>query len=218
MSVSYNPSIVTDGLLLYNDASNTLRPRVGNSTLTLNGGMADAASGYYTFDGTDDGIAITNTVYNTTYTGKTIMVAAYMDPAFGGGYRGMIGTPAGTNTRNFNLYTFGSPGSFQYHFSTGDGSVTLGSFNGSNLTTPANQWFVAAISQTSTTVTYYHNAVNVGSVAHALSQYNSGTNEFLGRADNFWYGRIGFWMVYGKALTAAEISQNFNAVRGRYGI
>ncbi len=217
MALVHSPSIITDGLILYNDAANTLRPRVGSSTLTLNGGLADVANNYYTFDGTDDAIGITSSVYNVSYTGKTIIVAAYMDSSYGSGYRGMIGSGASGSQRNFNFYTFGSPGSFQYHFSTGNGTSNFGSFNGSNLTTPANQWFIAAVSQTSTTATYYHNAANVGSVAHTLTQYNSGAfTEYLGRADNFWYGRIGLWMVYSKALTAAEITQNFNAVRGRY--
>jgi hypothetical protein len=218
MGLNHSPRIVANGLLLYNDAVNTQKPRVGATSLTLNGSMSDASNNYYTLDGTDDSISISSSVYNTPYTGKTIMVAAYMDSSFGGGFRGMIGTSSGTSQRNFNLYTFGSPGNFQYHYSTGDGIGNTGSFNGSALTTPANQWFVASISQTSTTVTYYHNAINVGSVAHGLSQYNSGTNEFLGRADNFWYGRIGFWMVYSRALSASEVQQNFNALRGRYGI
>lgn len=35
---------------------------------------------------------------------------------------------------------------------------------------------------------------------------------------NFWNGSIGNIMFYRRALTAAEIQQNFNALRGRYGI
>lgn len=45
-------------------------------------------------------------------------------------------------------------------------------------------------------------------------------SHFIGRSDatRTWNGRIGYVAVSNVALTAAEISSNFNALRGRYGI
>jgi hypothetical protein len=40
----------------------------------------------------------------------------------------------------------------------------------------------------------------------------------LGRADNFWKGRIGYWYVYNKSFTAEEIRTHFNLTKGRFGI
>ena len=43
-------------------------------------------------------------------------------------------------------------------------------------------------------------------------------NDFLGGVTNYFNGYIGAWKIYNRALTLAEITQNFNALRGRYGV
>jgi hypothetical protein len=42
--------------------------------------------------------------------------------------------------------------------------------------------------------------------------YESGTTAYT------WNGEIALFQIYNKALTASEIQQNFNALRGRFGI
>jgi hypothetical protein len=43
-------------------------------------------------------------------------------------------------------------------------------------------------------------------------------NDFLSGAVNYFNGYIGAWKIYNRALTSAEVTQNFNSLRGRYGI
>ena len=45
---------------------------------------------------------------------------------------------------------------------------------------------------------------------------NSGT--YLNGVANYFNGYIGSWKIYNTALTPAQVTQNFNALRGRYGI
>jgi len=43
-------------------------------------------------------------------------------------------------------------------------------------------------------------------------------NDYLNGALNYFNGYIGAWKIYNRDLTSAEVTQNFNALRGRYGI
>jgi hypothetical protein len=43
-------------------------------------------------------------------------------------------------------------------------------------------------------------------------------NDFLNGALNYFNGYIGAWKIYNRDLTSIEVTQNFNALRGRYGI
>jgi hypothetical protein len=61
------------------------------------------------------------------------------------------------------------------------------------------------------------NGVLVGTTTgQTLSQYQAGGTEYIGNADNFWYGDIGTTLIYKRGLTAAEIMQNYNALRYVY--
>ena len=51
-----------------------------------------------------------------------------------------------------------------------------------------------------------------------FAQYAANGGEFVALGDNFWLGDIGVCAVYGQALTADQIQQNYNAVRSRYGV
>ena len=55
--------------------------------------------------------------------------------------------------------------------------------------------------------------INVNSVdgaAHHIGQNNNNSNEFAGRISNL--------KVYDRELTALEVKQNFNALKGRFGL
>jgi hypothetical protein len=202
---------VTDGLILSIDGGNPTRPKIGNTTITANGGASGPSNGYYTFDGTDDSHSISNSVYNVSYTGKTIMVAARKRTFGTNRFRAFLGS-SGSRTVNFYLYESGGAATYSLHFSAGGVGTFSNSFGMND-----NQWFIASVSQSSTTATYYLNNNSIGSSSQTLTQFQN-ASEFLGRADNFWLGDIAFWMVYNRALTSAEVQQNFNATRSRFGI
>ena len=219
------PPIITSNLLLYLDAGNLASyPGSGTTWTDLSSNANNATSltgvtyssnnkGYLSFNGTTGSGSLVSSKYNTTYTGKTIFVAGNLTGITTGTFRAMIGSSAGN--RNFNLYLYSpSANTYQMHFSAGG----VGTFSGNLTYTPGN-WFTAAITHlTDGTLNYYFNGRLVSSTTQTFYQYQSPTTEHVGRADNYWWGPLAVVSVYKSALTAAEILNNHNAVRGRFGL
>ena len=217
-------AILTTGLLLYLDAANTQSyPGTGttwtdlstntNNATSLNGfTYSSANSGYLSFNGAGSGSLVANK-YNTTYTGKTIFIAGKVNSISTGAFRAMIGASAGS--RNFNLYMYSpSNNTYQLHFSAGG----FGSFSTNLPYTPGN-WFTVALTQElDGTTTYYYNGTSVNQLSQTFSQFLAGSTENIGRADNFWDGPLAVICVYKSALTAADILNNHNAIKSRYGL
>jgi Concanavalin A-like lectin/glucanases superfamily len=227
---AYDASFNGNSALLYVDAGNTnsypgsgttwtgLSNNASNATLVGSPPFTSAGtSSYFTFNGSGSQYASTTaSKFNVTYTGKTVMfVARVTNATFNvGTFRGIFGTNSGT--RNFNTYLYmPSAGVLQYHYSAGG----LGGFS-NNLSLAYNQWFFGAVTQTTGgLVTYYFNGVAVGTnTGVTFAQYASNGGEFIALCDNYWYGDIGMCAVYGQALTSDQIVQNYNSIKGRYGL
>lgn len=94
----------------------------------------------------------------------------------------------------------------------------------------ANTWYNIVMTYnaaTSPTLRTYVNTVaggtllgtkaNPGSTYLSMGKYdNSGT--YLNGVTNYFNGYIGAWKIYNAALTPSQVTQNFNALRGRYGV
>jgi len=89
-----------------------------------------------------------------------------------------------------------------------------------------NAWYNLAITYNGTTATAYVNGTSVGSSAIAWSDPGASTFFALMSQDStnmsattaYASGSIGAFMVYNRALSADEVTTNFNALRNRYGI
>jgi hypothetical protein len=83
-----------------------------------------------------------------------------------------------------------------------------------------NRMCICAFTVTSTTLTAFVNG-NFNTAVNPRT-YVSGPSipliSFTGAGAGSFNGDIGFFMIYNRALSQAEITQNFNALRGRYGI
>lgn len=212
-------------LLLYLDAGNSrsypgsgttwtdLSANTNNATGLTGATYSSNNGGYLTFNGSGSG-SLVSSKYNTTYTGKTIFIAANLTSISVSGFRAMVGSSSGS--RNFNMYMY-SPGTnrYQFHYSAGG----TGGFSTDLAYTPGN-WFTGAITQTTDgTVSYYFNGSFVNTnTGVTFSQYSSPSTEYVGRADNSWLGPLSVVAVYKSALTAAEILAFHNSIRGRYGL
>ena len=51
-----------------------------------------------------------------------------------------------------------------------------------------------------------------------IMQYQSTPDERLGATDNYWKGDINMALIYKRGLSSAEILQNFNAIKSRFGL
>lgn len=100
----------------------------------------------------------------------------------------------------------------------GDGNT----YNYSSGLDTANQtWSMATLTLTSTNVKWYINGIlqHTRVNAHTSSTFSNlyiGSDGGLG--GRYYNGRIAMVQIYNRALTDAEILQNFNAYRTRYGI
>ena len=225
---AYDASFNGAGALLYVDAGNTASyPGTGTTWTGLSSNASNATlvgsppwtsagtASYFTFNGLGSNYASTTaSKFNVAYTGKTVFVAARMTAVLAGAFRGLFGTNSGT--RNFNTYIYSpSSGVYQMHYSAGG----AGGFS-SNLSLTTNQWFIAAVTQTTGgLVTYYFNGQPAGTnTGIGFIQYAANNGEYVALCDNYWYGDIGVCAVYGQALTADQIQQNYNSLKGRYGL
>jgi hypothetical protein len=94
----------------------------------------------------------------------------------------------------------------------------------SGLTIPDLTWCMVAVSVTSTAATAYlcqssgiTSAINtVSHTSTTLDDIKIGQDDLT--ASRFFNGNIATAMIYDRALSAGEITQNFNALRSRYGL
>jgi len=230
----YDASFNSNGALLYLDAGNPasypgsgttwtdLSTYQNNATLTGSPPWTTAGTAsYFSFNGSTQSAPVTSSKMNVSYTGKTTMFSIRTVSAntANATYRALFGSDGGT--RNFNTYMYHVSGStWQIQNSTGP-SFTWADPLSASFTVTDNQWVVIAVTQTTGGVlTYYVNGQQIGTPATGVtfSQYISGAADAVARADNYWRGDMGVCAVYGRALSADEIQQNFNSLRGRYGL
>jgi hypothetical protein len=228
MGIAYNTSIVRDGLVLHLDAANVksysgsgtvwkdLSGNENNSTLANGVAYSSNNNGLLSFDGVDDHADFFAPSLSTTTTVEMFvnLGTSYAGKMFFGWSRYDVYTPSGHigyNTANSDCYGINAT------------TVTaLGLVN--NL---AHYVF-----EMRSDVSYTNNKIYINGVQQTLSQILS-TEAAGNRIFNSGNGRIGGWRndlnykmvmncslfrVYNRALTATEISQNYNALRGRYGI
>ena len=84
-----------------------------------------------------------------------------------------------------------------------------------------NQWVYAAfVLNASGSALSYKNGVLMTTSTPSPSNFNRWLypNSYLNVGSSGYYGSIGSFRMYNRALSASEIQQNFNSLRGRYGI
>jgi hypothetical protein len=214
MAVGYNPSIVSDGLVMYLDAANsrsypgsgiTVNSLTGgyNGTLVNGVGFSSSNNGSFFFDGTNDYIIFSNSdVMGSVYTQNIWFKKSNsgLHLLADTGYAGAI--------------VYSSKVEFYYTSS----SPFLLSINYNFL---INRWYMISLVRGSTIKSVYLDGSLIGSVSSSDSYDTSGTNLYVGSNggnSEFLNGNLGQVQIYNRALTQQEILQNFNATRFRYGI
>lgn len=233
MALSHSPKIVTDNLLLYLDAGNTrcypgtgtaVTGLVGSSNATLGVSTTYSSSGYFQLDATSASqIATTGTTYPSTWAEPvSFEVWAYFD-----------GDGTWHNTYYGGLFSRGSTaGTLGLVRRNSNNSIGMWIRSDTGATNPAatitpNTWcHIVGTWNGTNTIAVYLNGVIGGSQSHTatgspdVGVYALGgmTSTLSGSPGNHMKGRIAIAKMYNKALSAEEISQNFNALRGRFGI
>ena len=215
MSLSHSPKIVLDGLDLCLDAANTKSyPGTGTSwydlselkkTGTLYNGLSydSANKGSFLFDGTNDYGELTSS--SSTVNGITI--CCFVRPTDTSSDRAII-------TKNGTLLQLNS-NSIKWWPDVTIPNVAV------TTTLTLNQWYYIAVTQINTNCIIYKNSINIYSSSSTnVYNYTYGLQTFIGgyAASRFFSGNISIIQVYNRVLSAAEINQNYQATRGRYGI
>ena len=208
------PNIVTDGLIYaidagsersYSGSGTSVTDLVEANTGTLTNGVAYVSSngGSFDFDGTDDYIALGNPTVLQDLTTGTIQAVYYRD-ASAGTYQ-MLFNDGGSNlelTYSGNTLQFyiGNSGLSYTHAVVGEWFFVTGTWASGSKKLYLNGSEVASGTNT---------GIDTGDIARFLG----------GRGANFPFnGQIPTIKIYNKALTAAEVLQNFNAQKSRFGL
>jgi hypothetical protein len=228
MSIFAGPKIVEEGLVLYLDAANpksypgsgtTWTDLINQTASTLTNGPAFNSSnkGYFEFDGIDDYTIVpdasnyiqdkTNITFGVIFKMKTLATL-----------RGLIGNLNYSCTRNLGLVASSSSLSF-YNDTTTCYNISLSNW------IEVNKWLVVFGTYDGTTTKLYGFKDGVLTTSSGTSKSGS-TNTFtstfrvFGNEFSSYFthcdGSMAF--LYNRTLSEAEIKQNFEALRGRYGI
>jgi hypothetical protein len=228
MGISYNTSLVRDGLVLHLDAANK-KSYTGTGTawndMTVNGNNATlvngvaynaANNGSMVFDGVNDYVNGGNlgsffTQGTISYWMNSSVVENYRNP-FSTKY---LGLNEGirfeqTNSGTFAAIIGNTSNQYTINYYTLDTVIT------------ANTWYnVVLVWNTSTNNIVGHlNGIQKFNSTHTywattLPSISIGSGFDSGR---FFAGKISNTLIYNRALTTLEIQKNFNTLRGRYGV
>jgi hypothetical protein len=227
------PQIITDGLFMELDAANYTSGAWADETGNGNNATVNGATwlpddgGIFDLDGISDSISIphvSNLSLNTT-TQRTIQVWV----KFGA-------LPA----LNVQVPVFGKlSSSFAFDgywgglFSNGGQVRVVTNGNAlqrvttSTLTVTTNVWylftFISQITAAENTTKVYINETEYGTAAHGSDSYSEANPLYLGYigdgvSSQYLNGKIGGCYFYTRGLSAAEVSDNFNATKSRFGL
>ena len=231
MALFQSPNIVTDQLLFSFDAANIKSyPGSGvawnnlidgfDATLTNGPTYTTGVDGFITFDGTNDYAAITMTGGSFSTTEATFIAWIRRNGASSGTYHGILFNRGGSpSTSATGMNFFNDDHKVAYHWN--DASNTYQYSGGAVV--PDQTWTMLAVSVSSSAANLYTCNSNGITVATNTVSHSSATfsNFMIGRdtpdGGRYFKGDISVVQFYKKALTAAEIKQNFDALKGRYG-
>jgi hypothetical protein len=215
---------VTAGLVLNLDAGNAASyPGSGtawtdlsgngrNGTLTGGPTYSSADGGSIVFDGTNDFVQCSGSLTATAATFVIWMRRNGPQDDFDG----IIYSRSANAT---GLSFFGTTNKISYTWNNAVNTYTWDS----GLTIPDLTWCMVAVSVTSTSATaYLCQSSGITSATNTVSHTSTVLDDVKLAQDDlggrFFNGRISVAMIYDRALSADEITQNFNALRGRYGL
>lgn len=234
MGTTYNPAIVTDGLVFCVDAANqrsypksgtTWSDLVGSETGTLNNmsfasNFTDDNRGEFIFDGSSDYVQLSNNILNGLSLDGGITFSAWINSASPNNQNFIFGVwRQSSSTDQAALFIFNSGP----YFAVADGSSSETGGGASNTISAGTWHYITGTWETNRSIKLYTDGVLSGTATQTGNGYNSnssGSNFYIGAQvqSSFRYfdGEIACLQLYSRALTADEVRQNYEATVGRY--
>ena len=217
----FGRGIVRDGLVLDLDAGisasysgsgttwTNLSASGNNETLTNGPTYSSANGGVIVFDGGDDYAPIGTSGFPFGSSAGTLSGWANATSAAAGNAYWIIsyGSAAANQSRFIGIYNQ------TYYFGGYSNDITAVGFQ-------TNTWFNMVGVYDGTNASMYINGVLVSGPTAKTWNTVASTAQ-IGRQTNggeYWNGRVSNTQIYNRALTAAEISQNYNALKHRFGL
>ena len=248
MALSHSPSLVLPGLVLCLDAANpksypgsgtTWTDLSGNGNhVTLSGTTYNSSErlGCFDFDGTDDYAYSSSTVNNMTgLSGLSLFIWCKADSGSpsrryaydGRGNKQSAETPGGpglgfdagySDDKIFNFIT--AADNSYTEANSPDTFVRNQIYQLGLVREPNSNTHKVLDTDSKTLITPSYAAPRMtASASMKLGPFVIGTYASSSPGGNYWWnGQIYCVLGYNRALTQAEVSQNFNALRGRFGI
>ena len=119
----------------------------------------------------------------------------------------------------FGNYGLSNSGGLEYYVYQNKLNNYISGNTQSSTTLEANKWYISCVTRNGSTITHYLNGIPDGSSSNSNSITT--TNPYtIGNGHDYtseaFGGVISSIKVYNRALTANEVQQNYNALRGRY--
>ena len=240
MALGHGPTVVTNGLVLALDAADrNSYPGSGttwtdlsgnNNTGTLTNGptYSSANGGSIVFDGTNDYLTAGSAPSGTDL--FTLSIWVYFNTNISGNFGGttnygcVLFSGNSSGTMELFILTNGLVAGPPYQITlSAYGTAPTGSCTISNINMPIQRYHnIVAVRDGSASQKLYLNG-DLLTTGNLSNSFNTATLHVAGAPSQPTYsghlnGRIGNVLRYNRALSAAEVSQNFNALRGRFGI
>ena len=231
MSFIHSPKIVTDGLVLALDAGNTKSYVSGsttwfdksgnanNGTLTNGPTFSSANGGSIVFDGTNDVVRVTQ---QSGLTPSFFTTEAWVRLSITQDTRVFIATFSESQSGIGMGIQDGVANTVKF-FTSGNGNVGYDHLYQTG-TLNNNQWYhVICTYNGAQKIIYINGELNASksytqAIGYTGNDFTVGGLDFSGNIIQNFNGNISSARMYNRALSAAEIQQNFNALRGRFGI
>ena len=225
MALAHSPRIVRDGLVLYLDAANTKSyPGSGTTWTDISGKGYDGTLtngptfnsdyvGNIVFDGSNDFVTgVHNSELNLR---NDVTVECWFRRTGGASNWVRIFGKGNSSNRTYGLWYHVNSNYFLYQ------RYGPSSFNVMpTKSVVLNTWYHMVGTSSGSNHTLYLNGVNVGTASNS-STFHSSTDPYkVGSFDDSYHhiGDVSNCRIYNRGLSEAEVKQNYNALKSRFGL
>lgn len=222
MATIYSPNVVTNGLVLALDAANPRSyPGSGTSWFDLSGNGNTCSwnatptfnTTHFTFNGSSHYGTITNNASLNFANEQTLLIV--MRHSYTSGRR----NPWNQAYGGYGTWTHEQGNYINYYYGNA-GSNAEPYVGRTSATTSRNVWNFMCTTRNTSQSNWYINTTNTETFNHSygtLTTTNANITIGAGYA-GYWQGDMAMVLAYTRALSATEISQNFNVIRARFGV
>lgn len=228
MGLGHSPSVVTSNMILFLDAGNVKSYPGSGSTWTDLSGNSRSATIYNspTLNSSNGG------TFDLNSSNQYADISSFANYNFGSaitiGFWHYNSTTNAAKYRGVVCNTYGSGTGFDFRYGSEDSGTRLYAIINTSVssysaiaTANLNTWGYYCMTYNGTVLQIYKNGVAGNSSAASGSLGSVNDNVDIGRNANsaeYLNGRLSNVHIYSNALTAAQVLQNYNALRGRFGL